>query len=489
MTNSGKNYQALHLVIIIFILLVGISFIPVEGELWGVELKQMNLFSDLTYEEEEYYEEDTFDDWDTDDQDWDNEENSEEDSLNSQSSLNFSNPEISFASLGNTADITKHVIEFLDNENDKINNFLELPIQPRTKKKIEGNTKQLNHFFDALKKAKKSKVRIAHYGDSQIEGDLVTADLRETLREEFGGVGAGYLALTSQDVSFRVTTKHEYNENKWKTGSVFAGNKDNLPFGMGGESFTPNKGGWVSFKPTKRYRTASKFKEAYLIYSDYKKGDLSYSIDNGAKEKLKFTKSKDFEMATIKAGKSARSIRMEATTNLDANLYGLFLEDGNGVYVDNFPLRGNSGEDLGKIPNKTLSGINKLRDYKLVIFQFGKNAISGNYGRYEREMVKVIEKFKKALPNTSFLMISVQDSGFKTGSRMLNLLKTQKKIAKKANIAFWNLFEAMGGKNSMAKWVKNNPPLASADHTHFNLQGAKIVGEMMAEALLDLYKK
>ena len=164
----------------------------------------------------------------------------------------------------------------------------------------------------------------------------------------------------------------------------------------------------------------------------------------------------------------------------------MFLEDGNGIYADNFPLRGNSGEDLGKIPVKTLKEFNELRDYKLVIFQFGKNAISGNYTRYEKEMEKVIKNFQKAMPNTSFLLLSVQDSGFKTSARMMNLLKAQMNIAKATNIAFWNLFEAMGGKNSMTKWVKNNPPLASADHTHFNLQGAKIVGSMLAEALLDL---
>jgi len=489
MTNLGKNYQALHLVIIVFLILLGISFIPVEGELWGVELKQINLFSDLTYEEEEYEEDANFD-WGTEEdiqeKNNDNIQEESDDSL----SLNFSDKYvISLAGAGFSLDVTNHLLNFLDNENSKIDNFLTAPTQPKIKKEIEGNTAQMKYFFDALKKAKTSKVRIAHYGDSQIEGDLVTATLRETFRADFGGVGVGYLALTSQDVTFRSTTKHEYNESKWLTGSVFAGNEHNLPYGMGGESFIPEAGAWVSFKPTNRQKSTSKFKEAYLIYSDYKKGDLDYSIDNGAKESLKLVKSGDFEMATIKAGKSARSIKIEAPQKLDANLYGIFLEDGNGVYVDNYPLRGNSGEDLGKIPLKTLEAINKFREYNLVIFQFGKNAISGNYKRYEREMVKVIEGYKKAMPNTSFLMISVQDTGFKTSPRMLNLLKSQQNIAKEANIAFWNLFEAMGGKNSMAKWVKNNPPLASADHTHFNLTGAEIVGEMMAEAIIDLYNK
>ena len=97
----------------------------------------------------------------------------------------------------------------------------------------------MSYFVNALKKAKTQKVHIAHYGDSQIEGDLVTGDLRENLRKDFGGGGAGYLALTSQDISFRVTTKHEYPVDKWITGSVFMGNEANLPYGISGEAFVP----------------------------------------------------------------------------------------------------------------------------------------------------------------------------------------------------------------------------------------------------------
>ena len=50
--------------------------------------------------------------------------------------------------------------------------------------------------------------------------------------------------------------------------------------------------------------------------------------------------------------------------------------------------------------------------------------------------------------------------------------------------AFWNLYEAMGGKNSMVEWQKNG--LARKDFTHFTSDGAKYVGEMLFESLLEL---
>ena len=480
--NDNKIKQSSELVVIVFVILVIISFIPVKGEFWGVEFKQIDLFSDLKPEQELLYEDDDFfKDWQ--DEDINESADSSDQSSIQQGRFDKTNTFTAAMPFGELAEATYN---FLKNENEKIDNYLSEPVAPRNKVSITGNTKQMKYFVDALKKSKREKVHIAHYGDSQIEGDLVSGDLRESLRKEFGGGGAGYLALTSQDISFRVTTKHEYPANKWKTGSVFMGNEYGFPYGISGESFVPNAGAYVSYTALKRYRSTSKFKEIYVFYSDAKGDHFKAVLDNKAQD-VKLNKGRGLQMAEITSPGSVRSLKLEFPQNESATYYGVFLEDGNGVYVDNFPLRGNSGEDLQKIPEGTVKDFNKMRDYKLVIFQFGKNAMSGNYLRYEREMLKVIEKFQAAMPNTSFLLISVQDSGFKTTPRMMNLLKTQMNIAKSADIAFWNLFEAMGGANSMSKWVKNNPPLASADHTHFNLQGAQIVGDMMAEALIDLY--
>ena len=114
---------------------------------------------------------------------------------------------------------------------------------------------------------------------------------------------------------------------------------------------------------------------------------------------------------------------------------------------------------------------------------------------YEREMVTVVNKLKKAFPKAGIVLISIHDKSQKKGSKLetdpvvLKLLEAQKNIVRKTKIAFWNLFESMGGKNSMPKWVAANPPLASKDHIHFNGQGAEKVADMFTEALLNAYKK
>ena len=61
-------------------------------------------------------------------------------------------------------------------------------------KSIQGNEKafaSLHQFFTSLENAKNKKVRILHYGDSQIESDRITSYLRNQLQRKYGGSGVG----------------------------------------------------------------------------------------------------------------------------------------------------------------------------------------------------------------------------------------------------------------------------------------------------------
>jgi hypothetical protein len=60
-----------------------------------------------------------------------------------------------------------------------------------------------------------------------------------------------------------------------------------------------------------------------------------------------------------------------------------------------------------------------------------------------------------------------------------------KKAAFENNCAFWDLYTAMGGRNSMSSWVSNH--LAAKDFTHFSTEGARYVSEMLYNTLMDEY--
>ena len=63
-----------------------------------------------------------------------------------------------------------------------------------------------------------------------------------------------------------------------------------------------------------------------------------------------------------------------------------------------------------------------------------------------------------------------------------------KEAAFKAGAAYWDMYEAMGGENSMPSWVEADPALAGTDYTHFTPRGARIISEFFYKALIIEYE-
>ncbi|KAF0160052.1 MAG: periplasmic protein [Ignavibacteria bacterium] len=362
---------------------------------------------------------------------------------------------------------------------------------------IIGNTAQLRNFFEAVKLAKSKSVRVAHFGDSAIEGDLITADIRETMQNKFGGNGVGWLGIVSQDITFRLTTKHSFSQGNWDAASAYTNNPKGLPFGISAEAAVPKGNAWVQYETTPMRRYLRDFNTVKLYYTNAKTSSINYTFDGGSKQTMALKPGAGVQELILKAAGKAKKIRIDFPVAEQAVVFGASLENDPGVYVDNFPLRGNSGVDLQQVSTATLKEFAKYMDYKLIILEFGLN-IAGNktdYTWYEREMTKVINNFKAAFPKAAIVLISVHDKSMKKGSEfitdpaIIRLVNAQKNLAKTTDVAIWSLFDAMGGQNSMPLWVNANPPLAFKDYIHFNDQGAKKVAQLFTEALFEQLNK
>lgn len=363
---------------------------------------------------------------------------------------------------------------------------------------ITGNLDQMKYFFDALKNSRNGKIRVAHYGDSGVEGDAITANIREDLQKEFGGNGVGYLSITSQDITFRTTTKMSFSDN-WQTISVLTGNPQNIPLGISGFVCIPQAGSWVKYQTTNWMPYLNSFSIAKLFYSNAKSSSIKYSFNGDGDQSANLKTGNDVnELDLHPQGGSANSIKLTATMANQAYFYGVSLENGNGVYVDNFPWRGNTGLGFQSISESSFKQFSKLMNYKLIILSFGANETSFGSSEntwYANQMIKIINNLKQAFPQTSILIIGVGDRSIKRGTRFVTdpsipqLLKVQQNIASRTGVAFWSLFDAMGGYNSMDSWVHANPPLALMDYTHPSWQGAAKIGDMIAQALIDAYNK
>ncbi|MCX7875341.1 MAG: hypothetical protein N2321_04130 [Melioribacteraceae bacterium] len=364
---------------------------------------------------------------------------------------------------------------------------------------INDKNNQLKYFISALSNSNNKQVRIAHFGDSIILGDIITEYLREKFQQRFGGQGVGFLNIVSDDNRMRRTTVHTYSDD-WEYISFLTRNQQNLPVGISGALAIPKTGSWVKYEANPIYKSSSGFSLIKIFYRNADKtSQIQYSIDDGNLVTLNLKEGDVLQKSEIKLKTNAKKFYMKFISGKQPIFYGVSLEtSNNGVYVDNFPMRGNSGSSLSDISEETLKQFNIEMHYDLIILNYGANVSSSNKGIftvYENKMVNVIEKFKKAFPETSFLIISSADrtqkvgSTFKTNPDVNLLIEAQKRIAEKTNVAFWNLQEVQGGADSMDDWVNASPPLALKDYAHFTYLGGEKIADFLFNALLEFYKK
>ncbi len=79
-------------------------------------------------------------------------------------------------------------------------------------------------------------------------------------------------------------------------------------------------------------------------------------------------------------------------------------------------------------------------------------------------MQTTVSILKEAFPQAGILVVSVGDRDYKTEEGELrtmpgikNLVRYQQNLAADEAVAFWNMFEAMGGEGSMAEMVHAKP--------------------------------
>lgn len=350
----------------------------------------------------------------------------------------------------------------------------------------------LYFFYDALihREELNRPVRIAFLGDSFIEGDILTSDLREYLQELYGGRGVGFIPLAPID---RYRNTINIDHEGWKTlSAINLGQKGKYLFN--GQCFIPQGTAYTGIRTTDSREHNRNFDTASLLYINEGEAKLRYGWGRSEKNEVELPQGESLRLHTIDR-EDMRSGEFHILGNADFTGYGLFLNDNTGVCVDNYSLRSSSGLQLSRISTHMLSQLNRLIPYDLIILQYGMNVVEPDrkaYSVYEENMVKILSQLKEALPHTSFLIMGVGDRNYRseTGEMVtkigvINLIEAQRSIARQTKVAFWNTYIAMGGRNSMTTFVTHSPPMANKDYTHINYHGGRRIAHAFGESLID----
>ncbi|MGC9331693.1 MAG: hypothetical protein ACP5DZ_07445 [Bacteroidales bacterium] len=368
----------------------------------------------------------------------------------------------------------------------------------------------LYDFFKNLEISDRNShpIRIMHYGDSQIETDRISGFLRQRLQQSFGGNGPGYLAVkpVAQKLSWFVNPS-----DAWKRHTLF-GKKDTLithkNYGPAMAVFRyappwndsiPNdsvlhEASFTVENSFQGYRNAQRWDNAILYY-----GNLNAPVRITIKDNND-TVIKTDSLSPAKGIQSfvlcdslVNEFSVQMTGYDSPDVYAISLESSNGVIIDNLPLRGNAGTVFSKTSSSHLKSWFRQMNTKLILFQFGVNIVQKDredFSYYENWVYHQLTLLKRLNPDMAIVVIGISDMSTKKGTKYVSydciekIRNAQKNAAMRADVVFWDMYEAMGGENSMPSWVWAEPPLAKKDFTHFNLEGARIISNMLYNAIM-----
>jgi hypothetical protein len=107
-------------------------------------------------------------------------------------------------------------------------------------------------------------------------------------------------------------------------------------------------------------------------------------------------------------------------------------------------------------------------------------------------LARQADYLKRLYPDAAFLFIGPSDMARKNGlvfesyPLLEDLTHQLRNELLSRGIAFWDLYDVMGGSGSMVKWVDAEPALAVRDYIHFTPKGARKVGGSLVRALKGL---
>jgi lysophospholipase L1-like esterase len=354
--------------------------------------------------------------------------------------------------------------------------------------------KQLSGFYKklmAVEQDSSKSVRIAYYGDSMIDGDLIVQDLRSALQSRFGGRGVGFVSATSESERSRYSIKHKSSGN-WKRINYMKTVSDSLNYGVNGAVFyTIDSTAQIDF-------TASGIKNSYRLNSPrlfYGKGNETATIHSftdrdtlTSTHKLNGTKNLN---TLVLSANDLKSLKVNFSQVEKIPIYGIDFFNDEGITVDGFSNRGNSGLPLSLLKPNFISEFNKELDYDLVMLQFGANVLStqkSTFGWYSSRMTRVVAHIRQLYPTADILIIGTADRGTKTenlvqtDTAVVRLLRSQQEYAAATDSGFISLFHLMGGINSMISWEQHK--LANSDFTHFSPKGSRVIGKLIYDELM-----
>ena len=351
-----------------------------------------------------------------------------------------------------------------------------------------NNVEWIFPVFEALENAKSQKIRIIHYGDSQIEGDRMSNYLRTVLQKKFGGYGVGLIPAIQTIPSASIGQKCTKNLTRYLVYGSKNMRMSNQNYGPLGQTTQLLSSATFSFYNPNYNRTPENTKHfnKITILLDDIKDEVTATLIIDDEQPLEPAQIGEYSITFYLPDSTTKA---EIQINGQTLIHGFMLDGSNiGIQLDNAPMRGCSGTIFTSINAKSLNCYYKVNTIPLIILQFGGNSVP-----YTKSN-KAITTYTKQLPLSKILFIGPSDMStningtMQTYPHLPKLIDSLREMCLNNDVAYWDLYSAMGGYNSMVNWVNSNPPLAGSDYIHFTYTGSNHASELLCLGLMKAYE-
>ncbi len=359
-----------------------------------------------------------------------------------------------------------------------------------------GQDRYSGGFLQKLEKLVKTgegRINIVQIGGSHIQAGTFSGEIRYRLQQMNGDLNAGWGYMFPYRIA-RTNSPYGYYiryTGKWQsTRNVERRKAGNL--GVGGISATTSASeAELTILLEEDNRLDYSFNKVRVFY-EYSGTEYKIEVDSSVLKSANSTKEFiDFE---LKNHVDSLKLTIRKTKNGSGSftLHGIIAESApNGILYNSIGVNG------AHVP--AFLRCQLLKDQlaylkpDLVILGLGINdAYVRNFSQrnFEQNYEELITEIRAAAPNTAIIFTTNNDSYMyrryvnKNGEKVE---ESMLKMADEFDAGVWDMYEVMGGLNSVELWQKNN--LAQADKIHFTREGYLILGDLFFNALMQRFEQ
>lgn len=366
-----------------------------------------------------------------------------------------------------------------------------------------NNPRVMDGVFATLEEQSKKKgmLHILHYGDSQIELDRISGYVRQALQDTFGGRGVGLLPIVPLIQTTAVGQTVSDSLPRYVASGTLRQKVSHNRYGVMAQMAELNGAVTLSYSTRdwkQVFEGTKKFNRVRLFLGN-NKANFKATLSAGGIDSVQIVEEEKFGLTELSWSLQSYVSNCSLQLKGNAELYCVSLESTSGVVVDNIPLRGSAGTFFTGISSSLLKESMSALNVPLIILEYGGNAVPAITSQeavqnYRKDFGRQIKYLQKIHPKAFILVIGPADMSTKIDGELQTwpyveeVVQAMKEVALENGAAFWNMFDVMGGRNSMIQWVSHKPAWAATDYIHFSPQGAKRIAEVFTQSFMHYYE-